>query len=300
VVLVEADRQLEHAVSVALSPWGVAASVTYGPTPGTDLPGAARRAAGLARRLRVDAVVWVTATERGSVLWIYDLETDEVSTRELAESPPFSDPAAAAVALSLKTLLRATAVAPSTERFGAPAQKHEPHSERLTLAAGGDVRFLARSTSELRGSVGGVWWFQPAPTRIGLGLSFAAGPGVEVDHPRFTGQFRQLSLSGALTWQVVGNRWLASSLFAGATAHLSELSGFSEPLGQGAVTRRVTPTLDAGTQIDLTLGAGINLGLGVRALYLPRYQRYLVQGEPVLELWPIAAEFGVRLGVSVL
>jgi hypothetical protein len=301
VALVEADQQLEHAVAVALSPWGVSASVATGPTPGTELPGAARRAAALARRLRVDVVVWVTATDRGSVLWMYDLDTDEVSTRELGESPPFSDPAAASVALSLKTLLRATTVAPSTERFGvAPPVERAPHAGRLTLAAGGDLRFLASDTNEVRASVDGVWWFQPAPTRLGLGLGFAAGPGVSIVHQDFSGQFRQLSLSGALTWQVVGNRWLASSLFAGGSAHFSELSGFSQSVGDGVVARRITPTIDAGTHVEVTPGAGINLGLGVRALYLPRYQRYLVRGEAVFELWPIAAEFGVRLGVNLL
>ncbi len=298
--LVEPDPQLEHAVSLALSPWGVTATTTHAESPGTDLPGAARRAAALARQLGASVVVWVSATEEGSVLWIYDAETDEVSTRELGEEPPFSDPAAASVALSLKTLLRATVVAPSDERFGAPPVKHEPHSERLTLAAGGDVRFLATNTSEMRASVGGVFWFQPPPTRLGAGLSFAAGPGVSIERTGFSGQFRQLSLSGALTWQVVGNRWLASSLFGGGTAHFSELSGFASSMGHGAVTRRVTPSVDAGTAVDLTLGAGINLGVGVRALYLPRRQRYLVQGQSVLELWPVAAEFGVRFGVSML
>jgi hypothetical protein len=270
-------------VSLALSPWGVTARVTHEPSPGTDLPGAARRAAALSRRLAASVLVWISSSDQGSLLWIYELDTDEVSTRELGAAPPFSSPDAAAVALSLKTLLRTTEVAPQAERFGAAPARPEPPVQHLTLEAGGDVRYLARATTEVRATVGGVWWFRPAPTRFGAGLEFGAGPGVQLERPNFVGQFRQLSLSGALIWQVVGNRFLASALSAGASAHFSELSGFSENVGRSAVTRRVVPSLDAGTEVDLSLGAG-----------------YLVQGAAVFELWPIAAEFGVRLGVNLL
>jgi hypothetical protein len=300
VALIDADEELEHAVSLALSPWGVTTSLTHEPAPGSDLPGAARRAAALCRQLAVSVVVWVSESDRGSLLWIYDAETDEVSTRELDEKPPFSSPAAASVALSLKALLRTTEVAPQIERFGAIPAPRRTSSARLTLEASGNARFLARSKTELYGTVGGVWWFRPGPTRLGAGLFFGAGTGVPVDSSRFSGSFREWSVSAALTWQIVGNRFVRSSVFGGASAHFSELSGVSYAIGESADSHRIVPSLDAGSDVAFTVGTGVHLGFGVKALYLPRPQRYLVQGDTVLDLWPVAAEFGVKLGVDLL
>ncbi len=299
VALIDADVELEHAVSVALSPWGVTIATTHQPSPGNDLLTATSRAAALCRQLTVNVVVWVSESDRGSLLWIYDAETNQVTTRELAEQPPFSSPAAASVALSLKALLRTTDIAPQLERAVPPPLLRRTVSERLTLGASGSVRFIARDTTEVRGSVGGMWWVRPGPTRIGAALFFGAGPGVSIRTPHFAGKFRDLSVSAVLAWQVIGSRFVRSSLFGGATAHFSKLSGVSQSLAQSAESQRVTPTLDAGSDIALTLGGGFHLDLGVKALYLPRRPRYLVKGETVLSLWPVAAEFGVRLGVDL-
>ena len=55
-----------------------------------------------------------------------------------------------------------------------------------------------------------------------------------------------------------------------------------------------------GSDVAFMLGGALHLGLGVKASYLPRPQRYLVQGETVLSLWPIAAELGVKFGIDLL
>src|SRR5581483_9342746 len=63
------------------------------------------------------AVAWVTTTPaRQSLLWLYDAQTDQMTVRSLSVSPPFGEASAAAVALTLKTLLRSTAIAPEAER----------------------------------------------------------------------------------------------------------------------------------------------------------------------------------------
>ena len=300
VALVDADPELDHAVSLALSPWNVSAQVIHEASPGTDLPGAARRAAALAQRLHASVIVWVSPLDSGSLLWIYDTDRDEVSTRELAEAPPFSSPEAASVALSLKTLLRTTEVAPQKERFGATPTAREPHSARLTLRALADVRSFSRSTTEVRAALGGVWWFQPEPLRWGLALNFGIGPGVAVQRADFSGRFRQPSLSTAFAFQIFRHRSLASTLYAGASAHFSELSGYSVSVGASSTTLRIVPSLDAGADLDFNLRGGLVVGIGARALYLPRPERYLVRGETVFELWPIAAELGVRVGLDLL
>jgi len=300
VALIDADEELAHAVLLALSPWGVTARLTHEPSPGVDLPMAAHRAAALCQQLSVSVVVWVSASEQGSLLWIYDAQTNEVITRELAERPPFSSPAAASVALSLKALLRTTKVAPPIERQGSPAGVPPRATNRLTLEASGNVRFFAPDSTLVYAGIGGLWWFGPGPARLGAGLSFGSSAGVAIESANFSGNYRELSLSAALAGQLVGNRWLRSSLFGGFTAHYSELFGVSNVVGEAAESNRLVPSVDAGSDVAFMLGGGMHLGLGVKASYLPRPQRYLVQGETVLSLWPIAAEFGVKFGIDLL
>jgi len=300
VALIDADEELAHAVLLALSPWGVTARLTHEPSPGVDLPMAAHRAAALCQQLTVSVLVWVSPSEQGSLLWIYDAETHEVITRELPERPPFSSPAAASVALSLKALLRTTRVAPPIERLVAPPGVPLPATDRLTLEASANARFFAPRSTLIYGRIGGLWWFRPGPTRLGAGLFFGSSASVALETANFSGNYRELSLSAALTAQLLGNRLLRSSFFGGFTAHFSELFGVSNAVGQAAESNRVVPSLDAGSDFALMLGGGLHLGLGVKASYLPRPQRYLVQGETVLSLWPIAAEFGVNFGIDLL
>jgi hypothetical protein len=297
-LLLTTDAQLSRAVALALAPWGVTTQPSQTAPPAAQQPEASRQAEALAQQRGVGVVVWVSSASQGSVLWVYDADRDELTTRVLADSPPFSSPAAASVALSLKTLLRATALAPDDERFDGGSRPPRRQLERLTLDAGGDVRFLASDRSEVRAAVGGVVWFETTTPRWGAGLSFGVGPGVTVERADFFGTFRQLSLSASLRWQVVATRWLASSLSVGGSAYFAELGGFARQSGQSSVSRRVLPALDAGTGVDVTPTSGIRLGLGVKASYLPVRQRYLVEGAPVFELWPVAAEFGVRFGVN--
>lgn len=75
------------------------------------MPIAVDRARDIARDERADVLVWVSASDAGHALWIYDVASDHASARELEISPPFEPATAAAVALAVKTLLRGTVIA---------------------------------------------------------------------------------------------------------------------------------------------------------------------------------------------
>jgi len=299
VALIDADDELAHAILLALSPWGVTARLTHDPSPGVDLPMAAHRAAALCQQLGVSVLVWVSTSEQGSLLWIYDATTHEVITRELPERPPFSSPTAASVALSLKALLRTTPLAPPVERPHAPPAVPPPVTDRLTLDASANVRLFAPGSTLVYGGIGGLWWFRPGPARLGVGLSFGSSLDVAIERANFSGSYHEQSLSATLTGQFMGNRLLRSWLFGGFTAHFSELLGVSNTVQQAAESHRIVPSLDAGSDVAFLLAGGLHLGLFVKGSYLPRPQRYLVQGETVLGLRPIAAEFGVKLGIDL-
>ncbi|HMI92489.1 MAG TPA: hypothetical protein VK509_14040, partial [Polyangiales bacterium] len=119
VALVEPGSELEAAARAALEPWGVELAIVSGPSPGATAPDSNEAARALASAHGASAVVWVSEHEGGHALWVYDLATHHLIERALATGPPFDGATAAAVALSLKTLLRHSAAAPPQERYGA-------------------------------------------------------------------------------------------------------------------------------------------------------------------------------------
>jgi hypothetical protein len=129
--LVNPGAELERAARVALEPWHVKLVILTAPTPGATAPRANQAARALARAEDCDAVVWISEHERGHALWIYDRAADHAVALTLATPPPFDGPTAAAVALSIKTLLRHSTTAPPRERFGAVAQAAEPAPQAL-------------------------------------------------------------------------------------------------------------------------------------------------------------------------
>ncbi len=125
IALVNPGAELERAVRVALEPWNVRVIVSDQSREPT-----APRANQLARELALShgasAAAWISKHGQGYALWVYDVASNRAVSRRLTTSPPFDAPAAAAVALSLKTLLRHSASAPEGERYGAVRQPEAP------------------------------------------------------------------------------------------------------------------------------------------------------------------------------
>jgi hypothetical protein len=137
-VLVSPGAALERAVRAALEPWDVELIAIDAPSPGATAPGANAAARALAVAHDAGAVAWISAHEQGHALWVYDLASHRVTERALTTAPPFDEATAAAVGLSLKTLLRHSATAPEAERYGAPGvpqERESPTAEAEAAAA---------------------------------------------------------------------------------------------------------------------------------------------------------------------
>jgi hypothetical protein len=297
--LMASDSELIRSVSIALTPWGVETLVLDVSPPGSSPSHAARLAADLARERDVDAVVWTSVSDRGSVLWVYDAASGDLRTRLFDGTSPLPSPVAASVALSLKTILRTTVVAPEAERFGATSEAR-PSRPPLVLEAGGELRAFAASSLEARFALGALAWIRPPPGAIGVAFEVAMGPGVKVATSEFSGRFRDLGLGPSVRWQFLSNRWWIAAASAGPTGHFTALDGALLPAEIPVSPTRFNVSLDAGARIDFRLSQGLRAGIGAKASYLPFYRRYLVNGSPILELWPLAAEAGVRVGVDLL
>ena len=136
VVLVSPGAELEQAARAALEPWSVQLTVVAGPSPGATAPFANEAARAIAEANHAGAVVWVSQHDAGYALWVFDLASHRVTERALGTGPPFDEATAAAVALSVKTLLRHSAVAPEAERFGAAGVEEEEVGEPAAEGSG--------------------------------------------------------------------------------------------------------------------------------------------------------------------
>jgi hypothetical protein len=298
--LVNSDSELSRSVSLALSPWGVETIVVDPDSPGSLLPQALHRARALAQELGVDAIAWVSASSDESVLWVYSVEADHLASRLFSKAPPFDSPSAAAVALSLKTLLRTTAIAPEAERFGAtPAD--EPRPPELVRIEGETMfRHFVSGMGEIRFGVQAAGFLRLPSARPGVSLGLSVGPGVAVETAAFSGHFQDWAVPVALReWFPIGKVVTLQPLI-GATIRVASLTGSLVP-GEGRVeVHRVDMSFDAGAFVDVRLGPIISLGVGGRLSYPLRYQRYLVNGQPVFELRSTWEEIGGHVGVNLL
>ena len=304
-LLVAPPRGLEPAVRTALSPWPIEIRVARSGRagarrPGATMPGSADRARALAAEHGVGAVVWLSDDGAGGhALWIYDADSDRAASRRLTRPPPFDDPTAAAVALSIKTLLRHSSVVPEVERYGAaPTAEPTPRLRVDTIAA---LRIRRTEAGDVEPRLGvGV---RVAPGRLAalgaVAASVHIGPGVSVDAAEFTGQFSDLQVSAALLARIPLRRALELWPRLGASLHITEIEGAVAGQARRARADRLNPGLDAGAAVELALRPWLRASLTAGGSYAMRRQVYLVAGEPVLSIPRVELEIGAALSVSL-
>jgi hypothetical protein len=296
VAVLEADLELLRALHLALSPWDV--TTVQSSAPAESLASdPIRVASGLAKQLEVEAVVWISRTERGSLLWVFDDDTGEVSTRLLSAAPPFDGAAAAAVALSVKTVLRATVVAPPAERFGAQVAPSAPAEVEHTLALELGVSFtlVDRRKVEPRLEAAPVLWLTKY---IGLSVEASAGTGVALESARFRGRYSELVLGGEARLRLPLAAQLSTLVSLGGSAHFSAFRGQLDGSLELGV-RRLNASLDAEVSASVAVGSGVYLGATLGASYFPVYRRYLIRGAPLFTPGPFTQSLGGFCGLEI-
>ncbi len=313
IAVVEPGEALEVAVRAGLSPWGVDVVAVPAPSPGAVMPDSGEAAARVARAHGADAVVWVSASEGGHALWMYEARDARVVARRLAGGPPFDEPTAAAVALSVKTLLRHSSVAPPRERWSAPEPPGEPEPSSsapgatpaadapreadgpvlaLRAASAGRARRTRPAEIEPRLGLGLVWW-PGAGELFGVAVDVASGPGVSIADRRFEGRLldNEATLSAIVRASLVGPTLARAEL--GVGAQLSLLDGAVLEAAVPVEVWRINPTARAALGLDWRAAAGLVIGLRGGISLLGRTQRYLVRGNEVLSLAPVALDAAV-------
>jgi hypothetical protein len=306
--VLEPDVELLRALDLALSPWGVETIRSDAPA-ASSAAEAMRVASGLARELDAQAVVWISLTDRGALLWVFDADTDEISTRMLASAPPFDSAAAAAVALSVKTVLRASQVAPPAERFGAPPARPPPPSppppppaqatpaaddDTMALELGAVLAVRGRSKLEPRLEIAPVLWFG----QLGLGLEASAGLGLDVRPVGYRGRYSEMAVGAEARFRFFESSGLSAAVSLGGAAHFTALRGAVDGYPEQTV-RRLNASIEAEAFASVSVGSGVYLGVNGGAAYSPAYRRYLVRGTPVFTPGPFGASFGGHFGFEI-
>jgi hypothetical protein len=239
VVLLAVDRELACALRVALEPWGIRVLESSLPSPGPSMPGTALRARSFALEHAAAAVVWLSRDGDAYALWVYDAANDRTLARP-APPPPLAPARAAALALSIKTLLRLTPVAPESAR--ASTWPEPRATETTTDAANGPPVPAARVPAQPASERDGLEQRGPASAlQAGLSVALRSGsPGVAAAPPRAALELR----------------WAPSGFAATGPAH---------PWLGAAIESGLARRVDSGSFAGHALDPALRLGAGVRA-----------------------------------
>jgi hypothetical protein len=291
VAVLQGDRELLRAFSLALSPWGIDTLHSDIPAPAPQQTGAAAR---LATQLNVVALVWITNGGR-PLLWVFDADTGHITTRVLTQAPPFDSATAASVALTFKTLLRGSDLAPATERLEEPFTAEKP-AWALQLGAGGH-----RVTSELldwRAHLAGVFWLDAA-RRLGVSLEVSAGPGLRVQNNDFSGRYREYSAGAKARARLLDLANFFAVVGVGGGARWAHFSGTLTEDPRTADVARVNGSVDLETSFNFRLTDRVYLGALIGAAYFPAYRRYFVRDKAVLAPSPLSANLAGHCGIEL-
>ncbi len=301
--LVEVSPELEAALRTALDPWGIELARVAGPPPTGDGADAIAHATRAARAASADALLWTTTDE----LWLFDVASAELSVRRI---PAERDEATlAALALSAKTMLRTTAVAPPSERFGA-VDAPDPTADGAPVARAWQLRVHARSelrllstgagrASEPRLGVAVSWWPASLRDRAGLSVAVAAGPGFAIDAPLLLARHTDTTVELAARARAPLRGRLGVAGLAGLAMHRTSLDGYAPAHDTQIAVTRSNASLDGAASIHVALSAHGELAVELGTAMALRRQRYLVAGVPVLELPLFEGHVAVELRVSL-
>jgi|GEM_PF-1878079 len=276
------DERFISATEATLAPWDIELELSPAPAPGDKLPDAANGARGLAQRLNADAIVWLTDGPEGVSVWVYDRQNDNLIARSIAARRPFDRPGAAAVALTIKTLLRHSEAAPPARRFGSDGSAR---TRRLQLSAAGGFRVRPGSDSDVepRLAISLLWLAPVLDNRLEAYLRISSGPGTSVNREQFVGRHADNALSAGLGYRVALGERFALRPGLGATLEATTFDGVVTGASERTDISRVNPSLD-GSLTGIWHVGQVQLALRVESSYLFRRQEFLVGGESVFAL----------------
>jgi hypothetical protein len=323
VVVIGAARELETALRVALSPWGVRLERLESQPVQLMLQQKGDGKDALARDLEADALIWLDGTANHRRLRLYEAERGTISTRRVPRGR-LNAADSAALALSIKTALRG----PRAEQRDAPPEPDDSppppapaplasvpddsDSEltspsvpsalvQLVLGVGLRRGTLAGDRTELRYDAEVRWlpgWARLSDrTSLWLAARFDTGSSTGVASPDFRGEYSELALGLA----VGGTHRLGSFVEVGAqlggSLERASLTGTLLSDAAAASTSRWGASLQLRPEMSFLFGSFAFLlqpAMGVAA----RAERYRADGAAVLETGHFSWQAGAGLRMN--
>jgi hypothetical protein len=329
VVLLDAPEPLQRALRTALLPWGMQLDGVVRDKPESTLPGTALRARELAQELGAEALVWVSANGDGAALWIYESAKDTIRARPFPDRP-LDDALAAALALSVKTWLRTSAVpaeapeppatvpssalavplesnvlvsrdspVPLAAKGPPPPEPERPRS-RVLIHAG--VREGALDPDQLEARYGvelraTAWRSGTAASGILLAAQMETGGPTDANNPLFRGTYFHWGAGLSLGFGQRLTPVLSLNLLAGVAIEHATLWGTLLPGGIVTERSRWPSAAQLRPELELSLGP---LGLVLQpVLYVARPRQYAVDHVVVFRTRTTWAALGGALSIDL-
>lgn len=312
IAFVDGDPTLIGAISTALESWSIEILDVPVPADGINVTNAPRVAGDHA----VGAVVWISVTSSHAMIWVFDARANRIVAQRIIAPPPFDEPAAAAVALTLKTLLRHSGVAPEPERYmvarpegaapglppaGPALIAPATYDARILAAASIGLRWLRTGSSHLEPRLGISLAWTPLGGRFRLGpiAGLHVGPGIAIDELELAGHFNDVvGFVGARGQLPVGPEVALTGALTGV-GHATSLTGRIASIGQQVDDRRFNVGLAASAGLEARLGPRLRVGVLAELERQTRRQRYTVFGTPILTLPGFIYSLGLAFTVAM-
>lgn len=290
-LLVNTPRELERATQIALGPWDVEVRTTSAASLGATQPGATEGAHRLANEQRADVVTWYSQTEDGrSTIWIFDAQNENTYSR--AYSSHVSEETAAAVALSIKTLLRASPIAPEHERITVSETMHPAGRFRLGLDVGARTGFAVVSVPEA--TLRFDWSPRALEDHFSVGLYGTVGLESETQ-----ASDRTLRTHGWGTGLYAGARTLVGPMVLGGRLGAGLfVTNLSEDLF-GDQFNRVIPVLEGNVSFGAALGTRLEIGVRGGLVVALRPPSYFVGTEEAFRVGAMMPQWGGYLSTRI-
>jgi hypothetical protein len=291
---------MARSAAVALSPWHVQVVAVAGATPSAEAGTSGRDARALARVNRASVVAWLVEGPGTRTLVVYDATVDEVISRAVAPGP-LDEPTAAAIALSIKTMLRASEVAPRPEDTPGATAASEPASPSLWLEGDAAARLRASNgtRADPRVGLGLAWWPRTLGSRLGLALRLEEGTGLPVGSRELQGRLGDHAASIAVRGRFRLSDRLSLEPSVGGALHLTLLDGATVDGRPVTDLARVDPVLETYLQLTADLGHSFRLGVRGGAAFWGRWQEYDIDNRAALTLSPVQLSLAVVVGAAL-
>ena len=303
-VLAGMPENLADATDTVLVPWHIEL-VRASASPAADPAQARRDVEALAARTRAGAVAWLGPPSQSPTLWVYDASSGQLLSRPLPSAPPYDDPTAASVALSIKTLLRHSSVAPPAERVTpppAPPVRQRPY----TTGAQAALRLSRSGTAgwrhEPRLRFGITWWPGFLPAGHGVGLQVELGPGQTVKQGAFRGRLHDLAATLAVRRDITlpwADERFSAVPMVGVGLHASRLRGEQPPLRQPVRMSRLLPSVAAGVDVYARVSRIVRIGVALHGALLARTDDYQSMQRTLAGVPGLHVSAGIGLLVSL-